>query len=208
MSPGSNRRRRSRHRSRASGRRGRLPDARSRGSTNRIPLIGATHRMLGAAALCGDGGAWPISRFGRPACSEIHRISNEGPSPTGSATTPGQAWRTGRSNNRHPPKATILHADTSPADARRWRMPAVGGCCRGPGSATSPPGRRHGRSARCGDRKHRLAFRFTKAPTTNGNRSRRPKGPRLPLHSCTKTQSLIKLASPLAWKSRPRASRS
>jgi taurine dioxygenase len=54
-------------------------------------------------------------RFALPECPQIHYISNEDHYPDGRRYIPGAGYHTDHSNDRRPPKATVLHAVELPS---------------------------------------------------------------------------------------------
>jgi len=67
-------------------------------------------QMLAAVQLFGDLFVQHNTRFALPECPLIHYISNQDKYPDGRRYIPGEGYHTDHSNDRMPPKATVLHA--------------------------------------------------------------------------------------------------
>jgi len=68
------------------------------------------HQFLAAAKLFGEIFPQHNTRFSVPECPEIHYISNQDTFEDGKVYIPGEGYHTDHSNDRQPPKATVLHA--------------------------------------------------------------------------------------------------
>ncbi len=67
-------------------------------------------QMLAAVRLFGEVFEQHNTRFALPECPLIHYISNQDKYPDGRRYIPGEGYHTDHSNDRMPPKATVLHA--------------------------------------------------------------------------------------------------
>ncbi len=67
-------------------------------------------QMLAAVRLFGEVFVQHNTRFALPECPLIHYISNQDRYPDGTRYIPGEGYHTDHSNDRMPPKATVLHA--------------------------------------------------------------------------------------------------
>ncbi len=67
-------------------------------------------QMLAAVRLFGEVFVQHNTRFALPDCPLIHYISNQDRFPDGRRYIPGEGYHTDHSNDRAPPKATVLHA--------------------------------------------------------------------------------------------------
>ena len=67
-------------------------------------------QMLAAVRLFGEVFVQHNTRFALPECPLIHYISNQDKFPDGRRYIPGEGYHTDHSNDRMPPKATVLHA--------------------------------------------------------------------------------------------------
>ena len=67
-------------------------------------------QMLAAVRLFGEVFVQHNTRFALPECPLIHYISNQDKYPDGRRYIPGEGYHTDHSNDRMPPKATVLHA--------------------------------------------------------------------------------------------------
>lgn len=68
------------------------------------------HDMLAAVQLFGEIFEQHNKKFALPECPEIHYIWNQDKFPDGTRYIPGEGYHTDHSNDREPPKATVLHA--------------------------------------------------------------------------------------------------
>jgi taurine dioxygenase len=66
--------------------------------------------MLGGAAVFGEVFPQHNARFALPECPLVHYISNQDSYADGTRYIPGEGYHTDHSNDRLPPKATMLHA--------------------------------------------------------------------------------------------------
>jgi taurine dioxygenase len=71
-------------------------------------------QMLDAAAVFGEVFPQHNSRFALPECPLVHYISNQDTYADGTRYIPGEGYHTDHSNDRLPPKATMLHAVNLP----------------------------------------------------------------------------------------------
>ncbi len=67
-------------------------------------------QMLAAVRMFGEVFVQHNTRFALPECPLIHYISNQDKYPDGRRYIPGEGYHTDHSNDRMPPKATVLHA--------------------------------------------------------------------------------------------------
>jgi taurine dioxygenase len=72
-------------------------------------------QLLAAVQLFGEVFVQHNTRFALPDCPQIHYISNQDKYPDGRRYIPGEGYHTDHSNDRIPPKATVLHAVTLPS---------------------------------------------------------------------------------------------
>jgi len=68
------------------------------------------HEFLKAAQTFGEIFPQHNTRFSVPECPEIHYISNQDTFEDGKVYIPGEGYHTDHSNDKQPPKATVLHA--------------------------------------------------------------------------------------------------
>ena len=71
--------------------------------------------LLNAVQLFGKVFEQQNTRFSLPECPQIHYLSNEDRFPDGKRYIPGSGYHTDHSNERCPPKATVLHAVELPS---------------------------------------------------------------------------------------------